>query len=147
MTRINTIDVEDLLDQHLMAEYRELPMIAGSLHKSLNSKRGVVGIPDEFTLNAGHVKFFYNKKPYLRDRYRKLILELVSRGYQLDPDRRPDFDVFDNIPNVKWQPTIQDHRTLVNRIIERVTSKPDFYRLKGEPVDINEYIKYLKEKY
>lgn len=27
MTRINLIPVEELTDQHLMAEYRELPMI------------------------------------------------------------------------------------------------------------------------
>ncbi len=40
MTRINLIPVEELTDQHLMAEYRELPMIAKALEKTLKSKLG-----------------------------------------------------------------------------------------------------------
>jgi len=147
MTRINTIDVQDLLDQHLMAEYRELPMVAGSLRRSLKSKRGVTGIPDQYTLNQGHVKFFYNKKLYLQQRYRELLVELISREYQLDPTRRPDFDTFNAIPNVKWTPTSDDHKILISRLIERVRQRPDFYRMRGKRVDVEEYIQHLQEKY
>ncbi len=57
MTRINVIDPIDLTDQHLMAEYRELPMIMGSLRRSLKSKKGLPKITPKYTLNAGHVTF------------------------------------------------------------------------------------------
>ncbi len=40
MTRINLIPVHELTDQHLMAEYRELPMIGASLKRTLSSKTG-----------------------------------------------------------------------------------------------------------
>jgi len=34
MTRINIIDPSELYDQHLIAEYREIFMVAGSLKKN-----------------------------------------------------------------------------------------------------------------
>ena len=63
MTRINAVHPTVLTDQHLMAEYRELTMVMGSLKRSLNSKNGLPPIPEKYTLNAGHVTFFYNKGP------------------------------------------------------------------------------------
>lgn len=61
MARINVVHPTVLTDQHLMAEYRELTMVMGSLKRSLNSKNGLPPIPAKYTLNAGHVAFFYNK--------------------------------------------------------------------------------------
>ena len=40
MTRINIIDTTELTDQHLIAEYREIFMVAGSLRRTLVSKNG-----------------------------------------------------------------------------------------------------------
>lgn len=147
MTRINTIKVKDLLDQHLMAEYREMPMVAGSLNRSLSSKRGVVGIPTNYTLNAGHVKFFYNKKQFLYTRYHELIKELQLRGYSLDPNRESNFHVFDGLEQVSWNPTSLDHLINIERICTRVLEKPNFYRMKGSVIDAYSYVSKLKEKY
>ena len=40
MTRINIVEPSELTDQHLIAEYREIFMIAGSLKRTLKSKIG-----------------------------------------------------------------------------------------------------------
>ena len=66
MTRINVIDPIELTDQHLMAEYRELPMVMGSLKRTLASKTGFnpKKVPSKFTLNSGHVYRYARKAPY-----------------------------------------------------------------------------------
>ena len=55
----------------------------------LNQKIGKnkKNIPDEFTLNKGHVTFFYNKGMYLDKRYSLLIKEMRRRGMNPDPKR------------------------------------------------------------
>ena len=61
MTRINIIDPAELTDQHLIAEYREITMVPGSLNRTLNSKIGYKEskVPKRYTLNGGHVYFFW----------------------------------------------------------------------------------------
>ena len=76
MTRINIIEPSELTDQHLIAEYREIFMVGGSLRRTLKSKSGYMEskVPKKFTLNNGHVYFFYNKGKYLHNRYLQLIV-------------------------------------------------------------------------
>lgn len=133
MTRINVIDPNDLTDQHLMAEYRELPMIMGSLRRSLKSKKGLPKIPPKYTLNAGHVTFFYNKGKFLYNRYQLLIEHLQKRGYQLDPERKADFSVFhENGLYYDWEPDDHARRINLERITERIAAKPHWYRWYGK---------------
>lgn len=139
MTRINTIDPRLLTDQHLMAEYRELPMVHASLSRSLSSNRGVdlPTIPKEYTLNAGHVRFFYNKGAWLRERWDSLVSELRIRGFQIDPTaRKVDWNVFiDNNLNGDWEPDAKAHQINVERILARINSKRDWYKLDGDSLD------------
>ena len=60
MTRINIIDPSELYDQHLIAEYREIFMVAGSLKRTLVSKTGYKEekVSKRYTLNKEHVYFF-----------------------------------------------------------------------------------------
>jgi len=133
MTRINVVDPEYLTDQHLMAEYRELPMVMGSLRRSVQSKNGLPKIPSEYTLNKGHVSFFYNKGKFLHRRYKALVAELLKRGYTLDPDRKADFTVFiDSDLYEEWQPGEQALRINVERVTQRILQKPHWYRYKGQ---------------
>lgn len=144
MTRINVIPVEYLLDQHLMAEYRELPMVGAALRRSLKSPRGVTGIPSEYTLNGGHVKFFYNKHKYLSVRYEQLVHELKRRKFNIDPaSRNNNLDVFLNTPfeQVDYTPKSVDKVTNVLRIINRYLDKPNFYKYKGKKID---YLNFLE---
>ncbi len=77
MTRINVVPPSELCDQHLIAETRELTRIPNAV---VRGKFNMVGQPKEYTLGAGHVKFFYDKLGFLRSRYRDLIAECVFRG-------------------------------------------------------------------
>ena len=91
MTRINLISPKELSDQHLIAEYREIFMVGSALQRSLKSpnwKNTKNSLPTQFTLNKGHVKFFYNKGKYLHERYLKIVDEMKSRGMNPDPHRR-----------------------------------------------------------
>jgi deoxyribonuclease (pyrimidine dimer) len=80
MTRINIVPLEELMDQHLIAEYREITMVPASIVRTLSSKKGVdyKKILKSFTLNEGHVYFFYDKGFYLSKRYKLLVIEIKN---------------------------------------------------------------------
>jgi deoxyribonuclease (pyrimidine dimer) len=145
VTRINTVDVTLLSDQHLMAEYRELPMVHGSLKRTLNSANGfqVSRVSLIYTLNAGHVYFWYNKKKFLFDRFNQLVNELIFRNYQINPDQRIiDWSVFDRVPQIDWTPTEKECDINLERVVERIKLKPKFYRWtnRDRPLSIGKYI-------
>lgn len=149
MTRINTLPPHLLTDQHLMAEYRELPMVNASLRRSLASKNGVTGIPNKYTLNQGHVKFFYDKGKFLHDRYLLLIVELKSRDYNIHPDDRSvDWNVFkDNDYYNNWH--VDEDAVEVNkeRILERVSQRDEWYKYFGRSIKFNAYKTVIDEWY
>ena len=145
MTRINTVDVTLLSDQHLMAEYRELPMVHGSLKRTLNSVNGYQSgrVSPIYTLNAGHVYFWYNKKKFLFDRFNQLVNELIFRNYQINPGERIiDWNVFDRVPQIDWTPTEKECNINLERVVERIKLKPKFYRWtnRDRPLSIGKYI-------
>ena len=80
MTRINLIPVEDLYDQHLMAEYRELPRIFSYVEKLKDVPKD---IPARYTMGKGHVKFFADKLTFLLGRQGNLIFELLKRDFKI----------------------------------------------------------------
>lgn len=152
MTRINTIDVKHLCDQHAQAEYRELPMVMGSLKRSLKSKTPeeiLPNIPPNYTLNKGHVTFHYNKGLYLQRRYNELIEELKDRGYDIDPKSRniTGFDIFPELFQNEWWPNVADHQVNIERIILRIADKPQWYKMHGETIDFDAYQKLLSHHY
>lgn len=81
MTRINVIPVSELTDKHLLAEYRELPRVYKAAVKYYE-KGEPYPIPSEYRMGEGHVKFFYNKLYYIRNRHFDLILEMKKRGFK-----------------------------------------------------------------
>ena len=131
MTRINIISPSELTDQHLIAEYREIFMVAGSLKRTLISKSGFVEskVPKNFTLNNGHVYFFYNKGKYLYKRYNLIIKEMKSRGFNPDDNRVFPKDIFimNNLFN-DWEPNQSDIKIIRKRINEKIAMKPSWYR-------------------
>lgn len=132
MTRINVIPVQELTDQHLMAEYRELPMVPASARRSKPEGYKPTTV---YTLNKGHVMFFYNKKKFLQNRWLELIEELYDRGFNIDPAARiVKWKDLDKFPQVHWVPD-QDALLVNNqRIQERIAQKPHWYRYKGRPL-------------
>ena len=131
MTRINIISPSELTDQHLIAEYREIFMVAGCLKRTLISKNGFVEskVPKNFTLNSGHVYFFYNKGKYLYKRYNLIIKEMKSRGFKPNENRIFPKDIFinNNLFN-DWEPNQNDIKIIRKRINDKIAMKPSWYR-------------------
>ncbi len=131
MTRINLVNPRELSDQHLVAEYREIFMVGSSLQRSIKSKNWLKtknNIPDEFTLNKGHVTFFYNKGMYLDKRYSLLVKEMKRRGMNPDPKRKFKKSQWPKYLYNDWKPKNKDLKIIRKRIEEKINLKPDWYR-------------------
>jgi len=134
VTRVNLIPPSKLTDQHLVAEYRELPMVPASLRRSIVSKYGLPRIPEQFLLGTGHVCFFYDKGDYLDERYYKLVAEMEYRGMHPDPLRSFPVHVFPKSLRGTYVPTRKAYTIIKQRIAERIAKKPDWYRYFGQPI-------------
>jgi len=131
MTRINLVEPSELTDQHLVAEYREIFMVGSSLQRSLNSKnweKTLANIPKKYTLNKGHVTFFYDKGKYLCKRYDSLIEEMKNRGMNPDSERKFKIEQWPNELFNDWTPEEDDYKVIRARIKEKIEMKPDWYR-------------------
>ena len=131
MTRINLVDPSELSDQHLVAEYREIFMVGSSLQRSLKSKnwdKTLANIPKKYTLNKGHVTFFYNKGKYLYKRYELLIEEMKNRGMNPDSERKFKTEQWPDELFNDWEPEPDDYKIIRARIKEKIEMKPDWYR-------------------
>ncbi len=131
MTRINIIPVSELYDQHLIAEYREITMVPAALNRTLNSKAGldISKIPNNYTLNKGHVYFFYNKGKYLDIRYKKIIKEMIKRGFSPNNNRKFPKEIFiENDLYNDWIPNPKDFSIIRKRINQKIKQKPKWYR-------------------
>ena len=131
MTRINIVPTKELADQHLVAEYREMFMVGSALARTLkspNRDKSLSSIPEKFTLNTGHVKFFYNKGEYLHKRYIALQEEMKARGMNPDPDRVFKREQWPDELYNDWTPSEQEQAILRERLQERIDQKPDWYR-------------------
>ena len=130
MTRINIIPVSELTDQHLIAEYREITMVPAALTRTLNSKSGFIKkkIPDRFTLNTGHVYFFYDKGLYLYNRYDNIVEEMILRGFNPDVKRLFPKGIFPSELFNDWTPNIEDQELVRDRIKEKIAMKSNWYR-------------------
>ena len=159
MTRINIVPPQELMDQHLFAEFREIKMVPKSLRRSLRAAwqrefdkndmssfdeqraKLAVGtvlkkIPPAYTLNTGHVSFFYDKGAYLVDRYAELKAELRDRGINFNEDSLLDPDgVFRDLAEYgffkNYEPTPEALALVRQRIAEKIALKPSWYRYRG----------------
>ena len=134
MTRINIIPPKELYDQHLIAEYREITMVPAALNRTLNSKNGLNKdkIPKQYTLNKGHVYFFYDKGKYLFIRYKLIIDEMKKRGFRPDKKRKFPTEIFKkNNLFLNWKPSNDDFKIIRERINKKLEEKPNWYRKSG----------------
>ena len=104
MTRINVgVLPKELSNKHLIAEHREIKRIPNCIAKG---KYNMNGQPDKFKLGTGHVKFFYDKLSYLKDRYEMLYTECVRRGFNV----QNYIGAWDNVP----QELMNDYKVKAN---------------------------------
>lgn len=140
MTRINLVPPQELTDQHLFAEFREIKMIPKSLRRSLEAARKHgrgLRIPGQYTLNTGHVSFFYDKGLYLQKRYELLKDELRDRGFVFNENSPLDPDgVYEQNELLMgdYTPTPEALEIVRERIALRIADKPWWYRMRGVPL-------------
>lgn len=129
MTRINLESPSLLCREHLTGEWYENPRIATNIIKAY-AKYGRVdlkGMPSSFTVRTnanprggeGHMKFFYNKLAWLRQRYLSLIEEMRRRGYNPSDNWKPEIfeSQFHHLFN-DWSPSESEISLSRTRIAE-----------------------------
>ena len=110
MTRINVgIRPEELSDQHLIAEYRELPRVFGHSPKSAT--------PKDFKLGSGHVNWCSQYQGSLLDRHRQLCWEMKFRGFKVNFNSEKVLESYWPRSQVKAA-----RKALKIRILERLNS-------------------------
>jgi deoxyribonuclease (pyrimidine dimer) len=126
MVRINLVSPEKLADQHLIAEYKEILMLAGYVRKfpSLD------GIPNSYRLGEGHIKFFKNKLKYLKKRHKSIVMEMKVRGFQVNCEM--DLRGFGFSYKKDWVPLAKDIDLIKERLIWKLKQKKKWYRYFGE---------------
>lgn len=116
MTRINAgVRPDELPARFLLAEHREITRIPNAV---TSGRADVNGIPRQFTLGTGHVRFFYDKLRYLFDRYTKLYTECRSRGFDVTWKGDSWDDVPDHLYN-EWEETEEARDLILERIYDK----------------------------
>lgn len=133
MTRINAgIKVENLSDQHLLAEHREIKRIPRTNFKSNPSSK--------FTLGEGHVLFFSNKHRYTFNRYKQIYAECIKRGFNVEYYG----DNWNSLSGLDYTPTSNDSNIVKERIIERAKTSKQVIKYYGKNITVDEYINLLR---
>lgn len=151
MTRINTgIRAFELTDQLLMAECREILRVPNMAFKWL--KRHPIcdhsSLPEVFSLNTGHVRFFYNKLAYIESRYADLHSELLFRKYNVK-----FYDIFNSFTNDDdllelyndYDETPNDRLIVSLRIKERLETTKGKITIHKRPITAKEWYKDISE--
>lgn len=121
MTRINVIPVEELSDQHLIAEYRELP-------RAIKIRCDIKNAPSNYILGKGHVKWGKKHSLFLIQRYEKLCIEMKYRGFNTSFDSSNLYKLLDKDTNNTYFVTKNDILINLERIKSRYNQKPQWYR-------------------
>ena len=125
MTRINVVPVEELSDQWLIAEYRELPRV-------IKQKIDISDAPEKYCLGKGHMKWARKHWRFIFDRLYYIKEEMKNRGFKPNFDVEGLFKYGKKIPvsleDCWYFPTTIDFKLNQQRLIEKYKLKPDWYR-------------------
>lgn len=124
MTRINLIPVEELSDQHLIAEYKELP-------RCIKQNINILDAPRNYTLGKGHMKWARRNWNFLLARYSLICDEMDYRGFKRKYSAKDLYDYFYShykFEKIIYIPSIVDLEISRNRIKEKLLLKPEFYK-------------------
>lgn len=136
MTRINLTDVNTLTDQHLLAEYRELPRVFGLVEKHVLNGKSILdfSIPSQYKLGTGHVTFFYNKLLFLQKRHVDLVQECLQRGFKIQNTNQFDLSMFPADFCQDYCPSVVEIGISQQRLDEKIMLKPDWYQYYGKNI-------------
>ncbi|ELA08482.1 pyrimidine dimer DNA glycosylase/endonuclease V [Moraxella macacae 0408225] len=150
MTRINVIDVNELTDQHLFAEYREITRIFTLVNQACK-KHPVSAIlkkiPPTYRMSTGHVLFFYDKLNFIEQRYFHLRHEVLKRGFNVT--LKDDIVAFRTLIDPRFyqdfHPTKTDIAVNIGRLLEKIHAKPNWYKIHGNLINDTNYCQQLQQ--
>ena len=135
MTRINLVRPDQLSDQHLLAEYRELPRIVNDWSHRSTDKSFYKDIPIKYVLGTGHVKFFRNKIKFLVNRHKDIVKECLKRNFKIA--KRNELISMSLIEldtrQIEYTPSKEEIETSKERINLKIQQKPNWYKYYGKP--------------
>lgn len=124
MTRINVIPVYELADQHLLAEYRELPRV-------IKQKIDIKDASPRYHLGRGHMKWARKHWKFILNRYYELFTEMLYRGYcpKYAPAELETYvpDLNEEWPYADYIIDKNDINLNRERIITKYNAHPDHY--------------------
>ncbi|MBN2052539.1 pyrimidine dimer DNA glycosylase/endonuclease V [Candidatus Woesearchaeota archaeon] len=126
MVRVNIINPRQLTDQHLVAEYLEIIMLLAYVRKNQCAE----GIPKNYCLGKGHIKFFKDKILYLKKRHELLKQEMRRRGFVAR--KTLNTNGIDKKLMNDWRPNGQDFLIIKKRLRQKILLKPEWYRHYGQ---------------
>lgn len=138
MVRVNIISPSKLADQHLIAEYDEILMLFGYVRRFPKKE----GIPAQYCLGTGHIRFFKDKLLYLKKRHELLKEEMRKRNFK--PSRTINVTDYPKELRNDWRPTKKDESIIIARLTEKLNNKSGWYRYYGENKDAAFFIRLLK---
>ena len=125
MTRVNLVEPQELSDQHLIAEYRELP-------RCIKQCIDTTDAPLNYCLGKGHMKWAKKHSKFLIERYKKLCAEMRYREfavnypaedliayYKKNCKQSDDFD---------YVVGFGDFLKSRARLLQKITQKPNWYK-------------------
>lgn len=125
MTRINLVPVEELSDQHLIAEYRELP-------RCIKQNIDISDAPEKYCLGKGHMKWAKKHTMFTLYRYGEICDEMKHRGFKFNYEwsTLAYYAMQQSGPEIfaTYDVTNKDIKLSRDRIIEKIKQKPDWYR-------------------
>lgn len=120
MTRINVVPVEELSDQWLIAEYRELP-------RALKGNISIQDAPNHYVLGKGHMKWARKYALFTNNRMKKIVKEMYYRGFKTNFSADLSQYIKDGMKN-EYNTNTSDLCVNKSRLIEKYHKKPNFYR-------------------
>lgn len=120
MTRINVIPASELSDQHLIAEYHELPRV---LKQDIN----IADAPEKYCLGKDHVKWGRKHARFCWKRFVDLIIEMEHRDFKTNFDTTDLLDISADCAD-DYRPVPDDIELNRQRIREKYQMKPNWYR-------------------
>lgn len=124
MTRINLVPTKELSDQHLLAEYHELPRV---IKQNIDTRDA----PMKYCLGKGHMKWAKLFSASTVRRYYDLYNEMVYRGFHPNYKWQSLFDIWCNQDEFTinfYYPSKDDIDLSRNRLIEKYNLKPNYYK-------------------
>ncbi|MBO4683504.1 MAG: hypothetical protein J5611_02930 [Alphaproteobacteria bacterium] len=128
MTRINVIPVHELSDQHLIAEYHELPRV---IKQNINTCTA----PDCYVLGTGHMRWACRHWQYVYRRFAELCTEMEYRGFRVNFPPTDLAKYLTKFCGTDGEYAVQEADIALNRarLKEKYNKKPSFYKWTKRP--------------